>query len=124
MIRRNHSTIGTKGAEQLRREADPRREDGEVRRFGNSGFSLLELVIGIGIILVLAAIALPQLRRALRRYQTESTARNIANIIVQARSEAVKLNRRIGTAFVAASGNNGDRYGIDENGDGVLQATE
>jgi len=62
--------------------------------------------------------------RTLRRYQTESSARNIANIILQARSEAVKLKRRVGTAFVVASGNNGDRYGVDENGDGVLQPTE
>lgn len=93
-------------------------------RASDAGFSLLELLIVIGALLIVGAFAAPALFRAVRRSQSETTARNIAGILRQARSEAVKRNKRIGTAFASGAGNNSDIYGIDENGNGTIDATE
>jgi len=90
----------------------------------NRGFSLLELLVVIGIILVVAAFAAPSLLSALRTYQRESMARGIANIILQARFEAIKGNKRVSTAFAPAAGVNGDTYGVDLNGNGTLDPNE
>lgn len=50
-------------------------------------------------------------------------ARNFANMILRARTEAVKRNKRMSTAFVPASGVNGDLYGVDLNRGGTLDTS-
>jgi len=85
------------------------------RRFSKSrGFSLIELLIVVGIILVLSGIAMPNLFRAIRSYQLESAGRQVGNMILRARYEAMQRNRRVCTVFqrVGAEG----RYGLDLTG--------
>ncbi len=89
-----------------------------------SGFSLMELLLVLSVIVVVTAIATPTIVRTVRRYQTESSARNVASILLRTRTEAVKRNQRISTIFVAPSGTNGAFYGIDLNGNGALDPTE
>ncbi|MFQ5664544.1 MAG: Tfp pilus assembly protein FimT/FimU [Terriglobia bacterium] len=89
-----------------------------------AGFSLVEILVAVVVFLVLASIAAPNLVRAIRRYQLESSARNVANIILRTRYEAVNRNRRVATAFLPPAGNEGARYGIDMNGNGILDALE
>lgn len=90
----------------------------------DSGFTLLEAIVVVVIMLVVLAMALPSLMRAVKHYQSETDARNIADMLSQARTEAVRQNKRISTIFVAATGKNGDEYGIDLNGNGALDSTE
>lgn len=75
------------------------------------GFSLIELLIVVGIILVLSAIATPSLFRAIRSYQLESSGRQVGNMLLRARYEAMQRNRRVCAVFnrVGPEG----RYGLD-----------
>lgn len=75
------------------------------------GFSLFELLIVIAILFILGGIASPTLFRAIRSYQLESYGRQVANMVLRARYEAMQRNRRVCTVFqrVGAEG----RYGLD-----------
>jgi type II secretory pathway pseudopilin PulG len=68
-------------------------------------------MIVIGIILLLSGIATPALFRAIRSYQLESAGRQIGNMLLRARYEAMQRNRRVCTVFerVKTEG----RYGLD-----------
>jgi len=85
------------------------------RRFSKSrGFSLIELLIVVGIILVLSGIATPTLFRAIRSYQLEAAGRQVGNLILRARYEAMQRNRRVCTVFQRVGGEG--RYGLDLTG--------
>lgn len=92
-----------------------------MRHQSERGFSLIELVVVLAIMIILMGIATPTLLRTIRIYQLESATRDVANMVLQARYEAVKRNQRIGTAGswpwwgVAPA-----RFGVDVNGNGVL----
>ncbi|MGH9805554.1 MAG: pilus assembly FimT family protein [Candidatus Acidiferrales bacterium] len=75
------------------------------------GFSLFELMIVVTIILILSGIATPTLFRTIRSYQLESAGRQVANIILQARYEAMQRNRRVCAVFQRAGAEG--RYGLD-----------
>jgi len=81
------------------------------RNAKSRGFSLIELLIVVGIILVLSAIATPNLFRAIRSYQLESAGRQVGNMILQARYEAMQRNRRVCAVFERAGAEG--RYGLD-----------
>lgn len=57
-----------------------------------SGFSLVELVAVVGVILVVAAFAAPTVTRALRTYRVGSAARDVSNIVQRTRYEAIRRN--------------------------------
>lgn len=78
------------------------------------GFSLIELLIVVTILFILGAIATPTLIRSIRAYQLESSARQVANMILSARYEAMRRNQRTCAVFDNAIGEN--RYGLDLNG--------
>lgn len=88
------------------------------------GFSMLELLISVAILAIVAAIAVPMVLSSVEKYDVEASAHNVAQMLLRARTEAVKTHRRVSTIFVAPSGNNGTVFGIDLNGDGTLQQTE
>jgi prepilin-type N-terminal cleavage/methylation domain-containing protein len=85
------------------------------------GFSLLELVVAMAVILIIAAVAIPNLLGTIRKYQLDSSARNIQSILMRARYEAVRTNQRVPTILVTGTP---VVYGADLNRDGTLQATE
>lgn len=78
------------------------------------GFSLIELLIVVGIILVLSAIATPSLFRAIRSYQLESAGRQVGNMLLRARYESMQRNRRVCAVFQRAGAEG--RYGLDLTG--------
>lgn len=77
------------------------------------GFTLLEMMVVVAVLLILLAITIPSLLQSIRRYQFESAGRQAVNIVRQARSEAARLNQRVHVIYVAGAGALGDRIGID-----------
>ncbi len=102
-----------------------------------SGFSLVELMIVMVIILIIAAIAIPNIGRALRDYRLSNAATDVSNLLQQARYTAVRLNRDV-TARATCPGvlpvqvwielnNPPDGFtpgGVDLDGDGVAETQE
>lgn len=78
---------------------------------GQGGFSLLEVMIVVMVILILAAIAAPSLMRSIALYQLESSARQVSNLLLRTRSEAMQRNTRVCTAFINMGGER--RYFMD-----------
>ncbi|MCI0747882.1 MAG: GspH/FimT family pseudopilin [Verrucomicrobia subdivision 3 bacterium] len=103
---------------------------------GQCGFSLIELMVVVIVVLVITAIALPNFMRGLREYRLNNAGTEVANLIQQTRYTAVRLNRDItvratcpGVVPVRAwvdLNNNGafDPGGVDLDGDGVNEAQE
>lgn len=79
-----------------------------------AGFTLYELLVVITIILIIAAIATPTLMRTIRNYQMEAAARQVSNMILTARYEAMRRNRRVCTLYQQVGGET--RFGLDING--------
>jgi len=83
------------------------------------GFSLLELIIVLGIALVVAAVAIPQVLIATQNFKLRSTASGLSGIVQKARMLAVARNgfypllTTTGTVYVF----------IDVNGTGYMDTT-
>ena len=88
------------------------------------GFSLLEMLAVVTILMILGAMATPSLLQAIRRYRLESSTRQIADILKRTRYEAMRRNQRIATAYRAPAGARGAELGIDFNMNGTLNVGE
>jgi prepilin-type N-terminal cleavage/methylation domain-containing protein len=86
------------------------------------GFSMVELLVVLLIIMVISGIAIPQITTTLRSYQLTSAASQVADTIKFTRFEAIRRNTTM-NFLVSWSG---VRWGVgtDSNGDGTLQASE
>ncbi len=56
------------------------------------GFSLLELIVVVGIVMVVSAISVPSLIKAKRGYQLQASAREIAQVLQAAKFKAIGSN--------------------------------
>ncbi len=59
----------------------------------SKGFSITEVIVAFGVILVVAAIAAPTVVRSLRSYRVGSTGTDVSNLIQRTRYEAIRQNR-------------------------------
>ena len=73
------------------RSATPSR----TRRSRIGGFSLVELVVSMCVLLILTAIAIPSLMHSLRAYQLNDTAGRLSDMLKFTRFEAVRQNKQI-----------------------------
>lgn len=60
-----------------------------------AGFSMVELVMSICVMLILTALAIPSLMRSLRAYQLNSAAASVSDMMKFTRFEAVRQNRKV-----------------------------
>ena len=68
-----------------------------------AGFSMIELVVSICVMLILTALAVPSLMRSLRTYELNSAAAGVSDIMKYTRFEAVRQNRKM-SFLLAPSG--------------------
>lgn len=62
---------------------------------GHSGFSLIELIVGMAILAMLMALGIPQYATFISNARLRATAEGITNGLNLARAEAVKRNARV-----------------------------
>lgn len=58
-----------------------------------SGFSLIELVVVVAIILIVSAIAVPAVRRTTATYRLDTSSHDVASMLQEARLAAVRRNQ-------------------------------
>jgi len=92
------------------------------RRTAVAGFSMLELVMSICVMLILTALAIPSLTRSLRSYQLNSAAASVSDMLKFTRFEAVRRNTQIN--FLMQANGPGWLVGTDSNNNGVLDPKE
>jgi Tfp pilus assembly protein FimT len=92
------------------------------RRGRSRGFSIVELVVSMCVMLILTAIAVPSLMRSLRAYQLNDAATRLSAMLKFARFEAVRRNTQV--KFLMQASGTGYLVGTDSNGNNVLDPTE
>jgi len=66
------------------------------------GFTLVELMVAVGIIAILAALAVPTMRDVIANSRVRASSESIQNGLAQARAEAVRLNTQVEFVIAAA----------------------
>ena len=87
------------------------------------GFTITETIVAFGIILVVAAIAAPQVTRAVRTYRLNGATTDVANMIQRARYEAIRRNVITRTRAIQTGGGQWQIW-VDNNNDGRVDAAE
>ena len=87
-----------------------------------AGFSMVELVVSVCVLLVLTSLAIPSLMRSLRAYQLNNAAASVSDMLKFTRFEAVRRNAQIN--FLMQANGTGWLVGADSNINGTLDLTE
>jgi type IV fimbrial biogenesis protein FimT len=92
------------------------------RRSPRNGFSLVELVLSLAVLLIITSVAIPVVVRSLQTYQLNSTASQLAGMIKFTKFDAIRQNTHVSFQIVQ----NGTNWTVwaDSNGDGVPDGAE
>ena len=98
------------------------------------GFSLMEVMVTVGILAILAALAAPSFQPLIDKWRVQQTVENMKSTLYYARSEAIKRGGRVGiqknddvadcTASTSQEWGCGWFVFEDVNDDGKWQSTE
>jgi len=91
-------------------------------RSHSRGFSMVELVVSLCVLLILTAIAIPSLMQSFRTYQLNDAAARLSDLFKFARFEAVRRNTAV-TLRIQQTGYNWIAW-IDSNNNGTADPTE
>jgi prepilin-type N-terminal cleavage/methylation domain-containing protein len=91
-------------------------------RSRKNGFSLVELVLSLAVLLVITTLAVPVVVRSLQTYQLNSTASQLAGMLKYTRFGAIRQNTPV-SCQIAQQGANWLVW-VDLNGNGVADTTE
>ncbi|MGB7028962.1 MAG: GspH/FimT family pseudopilin [Candidatus Acidiferrum sp.] len=92
------------------------------RRSPRNGFSLVELVLSLAVLLVITTIAIPVIVRSLQSYQLNSSASQLAGMLKFAKFDAIRQNTPVSCQIVQQGGN--WLVWVDSNGNGVADQNE
>ena|SRR5437867_1550678 len=68
-----------------------------------SGFTLAEVTVVVGLVLLFSALSIPMLSSSLRAWQVRSDAQNISTVLLSAKFRAVSRATRYRVAFAVAN---------------------
>jgi prepilin-type N-terminal cleavage/methylation domain-containing protein len=91
-------------------------------RRGAKGFSAIELVVAMAVVLIITGVAMPSITQNLRVYQLNSTAGMVADQLKSSRFDAIRRNTTQ-TCYIQPSGN-GYRMWTDSKGTGAWVNTD
>ena len=83
---------------------------------GRTGISLLELMVVVGLLGVLAALAVPNIAEWARHQRLKDSARSVGDLLLLARSEAIRTGRRHVVFFGLPGSTDPDGNPIQANG--------
>lgn len=69
----------------------------------SKGFTLVELMVVIGVLAILAAVATPSYRELMDNYRVRQAGEDVVSLISNARSGAVKLHRQVNVSFTTGA---------------------
>jgi prepilin-type N-terminal cleavage/methylation domain-containing protein len=97
-----------------------------LRRDRTRGFTIVELVVVMAVIMIISAVALPSFMRAYRIYQLDDAATQVAGILKFTRYEAIRVNVPAATPLKAQilQSAAGTYVFADSNNNGTVQGTE
>ncbi len=72
-----------------------RQRDSRQRESRQSGFTLLELLVVMSILIVVSSIGLPALQQTLKRSKIDANVQQVVQLMYTARSEAVRRNAQV-----------------------------
>jgi prepilin-type N-terminal cleavage/methylation domain-containing protein len=93
-----------------------------LRRSPRNGFSLVELVLSLAVLLVITTLAIPVVVRSLQSYQLNSTASQLAGMLKFAKFDAIRQNTKV-SCQIKQSGANWLVW-VDSNGNLIADGPE
>jgi prepilin-type N-terminal cleavage/methylation domain-containing protein len=92
------------------------------RQSPRNGFSLVELVLSLAVLLVITTLAIPVVVRSLQTYQLNSTASQLAGMLKFAKFDAIRQNTKV-SCQIKQSGSTWLVW-VDSNGNGTPDGAE